>query len=173
MALVSCPSRRSLYLSLALCIDHLVSAYQQTHGCNNVLLLPLYFFARSSLSQKHVYKLNTKCICGPYNPCCHAERIFWWKSLQNITWWMLSFSVVTPKRNVTAAPESVLFVGDWVVTARSSHFRDNGDTNNVILCIIIALNVFVIVASGQGQSFIVFFCVILNYGLSPQLSCVS
>ena len=53
-----------------------------------------------------------------------------------------------------------------MVTARSSHFRDNGDTNNVILCIIIALNVFVIVASGQGQSFIVFF-VILNYGLSP------
>ena len=83
---------------------------------------------------------------------------------------------LSPPKEMLLLPESVLFVGDWVVTARSSHFRDNGDTNNVILCIIIALKVFVIVIvaffSGQGQSFIVFFCVILNYSWSPQLSCV-
>ena len=37
--LVICPSRRYLYLSLALCVDHLVStSFQQRDGYNNVIL---------------------------------------------------------------------------------------------------------------------------------------
>ena len=37
--LVICPSRRYLYLSLSLCVDHLVStSFQQRDGYNNVIL---------------------------------------------------------------------------------------------------------------------------------------